>query len=70
MRKGDYKSEFYRRIYIYGLEIIKLVEALRRNKTSDVLGKQLLRSGTSVSANIVEAKAASSKKDLNFQIYF
>lgn len=35
----------------FALRVIKLVESLPRTRTSDVLGKQLLRSGTSVGAN-------------------
>lgn len=35
----------------FALRVIKLVESLPNNRTSDVLGKQLLRSGTSVGAN-------------------
>lgn len=35
----------------FALRIIKLVESLPNTRTSDVLGKQLLRSGTSVGAN-------------------
>lgn len=67
---SEKKNEFYVRIYKYGLEIIRLVEKLPKDSTSAVLGKQLLRSGTSVSANIIEAKAASSKKDyINFYHY-
>lgn len=67
---NTYKQEFHQRIYKYGLNIIKLVEKLSKDNTSQVLGKQLLRSGTSVVANIMEAKSASSKKDyLNFYQY-
>lgn len=67
---AEKKNEFYVRIYKYGLAIVKLVERLPKDSTSAILGKQLLRSGTSVSANIIEAKAASSKKDyINFYHY-
>lgn len=65
--ENDYKKQFYQRVYKYGLDIIKLVEILPKDKTCNVLGNQLLRSGTSVVANIIEAKSASSKKDyINF----
>lgn len=67
---NNYKKQFYQRIYRYGLEIIRLVENLPRDQTSKILGEQLLRSGTSVVANIIEAKSASSKRDyLNFYQY-
>src|SRR4030065_2666409 len=35
----------------FALRIIRLVESLPKGRTSDVIGRQLLRSGTSVAAN-------------------
>lgn len=35
----------------FALRVIKAVSSLPKNQTSDVLGRQLLRSGTSVGAN-------------------
>lgn len=51
------------RTYKFALRIIKLVNALPQNKVGDVLGRQVLRAGTSVGANVEEAYAASSKRD-------
>lgn len=45
------------------IETIKLVEGLPRGRTADVLGKQILRSGTSVGANYRAASRAKSKPD-------
>jgi four helix bundle protein len=47
----------------FALDIIKLVESLPRNRTSDILGRQLLRSGTSVGANYRSANRAKSSAD-------
>ena len=47
----------------FALTIIRLVDNLRPGKTSDVLGRQLLRSGTSVGANYRSACRARSKPD-------
>ncbi len=64
---SDYKTEFNKRIYRYALDVVKFIEKLQKDVSSQTLGKQLVRSGTSVSANIIEAQAASSKKDyINF----
>ncbi len=49
--------------YNFSLEIIKLYEYLTKNKKEYVLSKQLLKSGTSIGANVNEAQAAVSKKD-------
>ena len=46
----------------FSLEIIELYKALNEEKEY-ILSKQLLRSGTSIGANIVEAEAAQSKAD-------
>ena len=49
---------------------VKFIDKLPKNSVCDVLGKQLLRSGTSILANYVEANSASSKKDfINFFTY-
>ncbi len=46
----------------FALQIIELYKLLRNNKEY-VLSKQLLRSGTSIGANIAEALAGESRKD-------
>ena len=52
-----------KRTKAFALDIIRLAEALPRNKVSDVIGKQLLRSGTSVGANYRSACRAKSSAD-------
>ena len=47
--------------FIFSLEIIKIYKFLIGEKEY-VLSKQLLRSGTSIGANVNEAQAAQSKK--------
>ena len=47
----------------FALRIIKLVEALPPTRTSDVIGKQLAKSGTSVGANYRAACRAKSNAD-------
>ena len=47
----------------YPLRIIKLVESLPKTQTAGVIGKQLLRSGTSVGANYRAACRAKSTAD-------
>lgn len=59
------------RAYIFAIKIIKFIQLLeKRDFSIEVMTKQLLRSATSIGANIIEAKAASSKKDfINFYHY-
>ncbi|MBN2825663.1 MAG: four helix bundle protein [Campylobacterales bacterium] len=49
--------------YQFALMVIELYKFLTDNKREYVLSKQLLRSGTSIGANVNEAQAAISKKD-------
>jgi four helix bundle protein len=65
--KEKFKNEFKRRLYNWVLKLIKFIDKLPKSSITEVMGKQLLRSGTSVLANYVEANSASSKKDfINF----
>lgn len=49
--------------YSFALEVIKIYKLLVNDKKEYVLSKQMLRSGTSVGANIHEAVASESKRD-------
>ncbi|MBM3128790.1 MAG: four helix bundle protein [Chloroflexi bacterium] len=51
------------RTYKFALRVIKMVNALPNTKTSDVLGHQVLRSATSIGANVEEALGAISKRE-------
>jgi four helix bundle protein len=47
----------------FALRVIRLTEALPKGRTADVIGRQLLRSGTSVAANYRAACRAKSTAD-------
>src|SRR5881409_2079958 len=47
----------------FALAVVGLVEELPRGRTTEVLGKQLLRAGTSVGANYRAACRARSRKE-------
>jgi len=62
-----FKNEFKKRLYNWVLHLIKFIDKLPKDSVCNVMGKQLLRSGTSILANYIEANSASSKKDfINF----
>lgn len=52
----------------FTLDVIKLVEGLPTGKTCEVLGRQLLRSGTSAGANYRAACRAKSQADFIFKM--
>jgi len=49
--------------FSFAIEVVRFYQYLSREKKEFVLSKQLLRSGTSIGANIHEAQGAHSKKD-------
>jgi four helix bundle protein len=56
-----------KRAYLLGLNVIRLTEKFPKTIPSQIIQKQIIRSATSVGANMVEANYASSKKDfVNF----
>ncbi|MEK7187343.1 MAG: four helix bundle protein [Patescibacteria group bacterium] len=65
-----FKNDFRKRLYSWVLELIQCIDSLPKDSVSEVMGRQILRSGTSILANYVEASATSSKKDfINFFTY-
>jgi len=58
------EKTFKERTKKFALAVVKLVEALPRTRTADVLGRQLLRSGTSVGANYRAACRGRSPSDV------
>ncbi len=53
----------------FAIDIVNLYKYLCETKKEYVLSKQLLRSGTSIGANLVEAQSGISKKDFIAKIY-
>jgi len=59
MEKNNIQNKTFR----FAVRIVKLYKYLSESKKEYVLSKQLLRSGTSVGANVREAENGESKKD-------
>ncbi len=65
-----FKEEFKGRVYRFALQIIAFVEELPKGQVSRIISEELLRSATSIGANVVEAQGAPSRKDYaNFFAY-
>jgi len=56
------------RTYKLALQIVKLVRTLPKETAGIELGKQLIRSGTSIAANVEEAQGGFSKKDFTYKM--
>ena len=65
-----FKTKLEDRTYQYSIDVIKFLDTLPKDTSTMVIMKQLLRSATSIGANIIEAQAPSSKRDFtNFFTY-
>jgi four helix bundle protein len=62
------ENNLYHKSFVFAVQIVKLYRYLIENKKEYVLSKQLLRSGTSVGANIAEANGAISKADFSSKL--
>lgn len=63
MIKADNNSDLRNRTFQYARRIIRLYCALPKNELAHVIGKQFLRSGTSVGANYREAFRSRSRAE-------
>lgn len=53
----------------FAIRVVKLYKYLKEQKSEYILSKQLVRSGTSVGANVSEAQRAQSKADFSAKMY-
>jgi len=60
---GMHNADLKERTRAFALAVIKLVESLPHNRSADVIGKQLLRCGTSVGSNYPFACRARSQAE-------
>jgi len=67
MENSEFKKKLIIRAFNLARSVIKVVDKFPIKNSAKVIANQLLRAVTSIGANIVEAQAASSKKDfINF----
>ena len=57
------EPEIKYRAFYFSLKVIRFLETLEYRQAIKIIGNQLIRSVTSVGANIVEAKGSSSKRE-------
>lgn len=67
MTNDDFKKRLIQRAFAFARLVLGLVDKFPNKRSGWAISDQLLRSATSIGANIIEAQAASSKKDfINF----
>ncbi|WP_190810928.1 four helix bundle protein [Flagellimonas sp. S3867] len=62
------ENPLWSKSYDFALKIVQLYKKLNKEKREYILSKQLLRSGTSIGANISEANGAISKADFSAKV--
>ena len=63
------KTPLLKKSYSLALEIINITDFMKEDQKEYILSKQLLRSGTSIGANIREASKAQSRRDFIAKLY-
>jgi len=61
--KSKFKKDFINRLIKFSIKVLKLSEKARGKRVLWSITDQLIRNATSIGANVIEAKASSSKKD-------
>jgi four helix bundle protein len=62
------KTDLEKRTKTFALRVIQFVGDLPKNKVADVLGYQVLKSGTAIGSNYREANRAESRRDFIHKI--
>ncbi len=57
------ENAIYQKSFQFAVRIVNLCKYLQEDKKEFILSKQILRSGTSIGANVAEAQQAQSKPD-------
>ena len=57
------KTTIEKKSFLFAVRIVKLCRYLQEEKKEYILSKQLLRSGTSIGANVAESQQAQSRAD-------
>src|SRR3989344_4653790 len=65
---SKFKNDINERCYKFSLNVLALSDTLSNKNSSKIISNQLIRSATSIGANIIEAKSSSSR--LEFKKYY
>lgn len=68
MENREKRVDLDERVYDFVLRVIKLVRSLPKETVGREMGRQLLRAGTSIAANVEEAHGGFSKSDFTFKM--
>ena len=63
MRNEEFKKDLLDRTFKFSVRVLKLSSKLPKNPAGYALANQIVRSGTSIGANLQEAQSAHTRKD-------
>lgn len=63
LKKNEFKQKFKKRCFDFSIAVLRLSTILRKKQINWILIDQLIRSATSIGANIVEGGNSTSKKE-------
>ena len=66
--KNDFGNPALEKSFSFALRVVKLYQHLSEKKKEFVLSKQILRSGTSIGANLEESQGAQTPSDFQAKI--
>jgi len=68
MDNQNFKTDLRQRCYKFSLDIIAFTDTLPNKRSAWIITDQLIRSATSIGANLIEARASSSR--LEFKKFY
>ena len=68
MNKGRYERDIYERVYEFALTVVKFSRQLPKTIEADIIRKQLIRSVTSIAANLQEADGARTRSEFRHAV--
>lgn len=68
MTSKKYKNDIYERTYQFGLSIVKFTRQIPKTTEAEVLKRQILRSATSIAANLQEADGSKTRHEFRHSV--
>jgi len=65
---SKFGKDIEKRTYEFAIKIIRSVNLYPKTTVAFILGKQIIRSGTSINSNIIHAKSSLTKKEFTYYL--
>ena len=68
MKINKYEKDIYERVYQFALLVVKFSRKLPKTAEADILRKQMIRSATSIAANMQEADGSRTRSEFRHAV--